>query len=379
MFDIYKEQFDSSSVWDDSTILLYICVCLITFVISSLSQRSLEKTPKKRQYVLLLIFIFGLLFIISAFRGALVGADTEEYRRIFETSSYYSKSFGYNPTLEKGFVLLNQILSLLINDGRFGISLLSFIFLFFVFKSIIHHRNCINIYIALTSFVFLFYFQSLNLVRIYLASSIMMYALPLLENNKFFKYLTVIAISATIHTSSLILLIPTITLIFYKKSPSLTLIVLSILSIAVLYLGVSLSAYINISRYMDYIDENESGSIGLLAVFEYLPIIYLLFLLYKKKLRGGIYDIFIIFSLVSLLVRLLSYNIIVLGRLPIHFMSLFVIVTPIVINKIRQFDRKRGKLILIFYTIYLFVRLHIYFATMLEPDGLMPYYTILSE
>ena len=377
-FESYKNAYLNSGegIWEDSTIFLYIFVVVLACVFANKAQ-SMKSISLKNSKVYF-VFIGIILVLLSGLRGEKVGADTLQYRVMWEYSRNSSYDFG---STEPMFLYINRAFSSIVPDGRFGVFFFSFITIFFVLSSIYNYKERINFFLAISAFVCIFFLQSLNLIRIYLAASFLLYCFRfLIEQENIKKYALCICIASLIHTSSLVLLFPLALLILYRYNK----IIAGIAFIAIFAFCFSLKdllfQYITVERYLSYMDSNESGRIGLLGYVELAPVIFVVIYIFKKRLKGFLYDVIVTFSSAAFLIRLLAYFIIPFGRLSIHFIALYVLLIPIFITRIGHFSKKVFvKRLSLIYLLYLSMRLHLYFSTMIGPDELMPYTVCFSE
>lgn len=378
IFETYQKSFSSSikGSWDDNTIILYIFIIFLTSWLSHKAQgyNSNDNRNRTKRYFILIGVILSLFL---GLRGVTVGADTLQYRNIWENCNIRGYDFG---TIEYGFRYINQVLASIVNDGRFGVLFFSSITIYLFLKGIYEYGKDINYFLAVSSFSFIFYLQSLNLLRIYLAAGFLIFAFKYIyKDENYVKYLFCILVASFIHSSSLVLLFPLMMLWIYRKNKSIACI-LYIAAFGIIYsLKDLLFAYVTIARYSAYADSNEVNEIGLLGILEFLPVFYAIYYIVRHKLSGWKYDVIVAFSSVAFLFRILSYFISAVGRLSIQFIQVYVLLFPLLVGSIGVTNSKTNKKIIILYTLYLIFRLHTYFLTMLGPDEIMPYTTIFSE
>lgn len=136
----------------------------------------------------------SILYLITCFRY-MVGFDYPAYYHIFLTggAEYFEPvpKFFYNVALYFK------------NPG-----VLFFLFGFFTLTFVLFgiHENSSNTYESLIIFITVFYLESLNIIRQWLAVALMFYAFKYVCNKKLFKYLLCICIAFFMHSSAIICL-----------------------------------------------------------------------------------------------------------------------------------------------------------------------------
>ena len=176
MLELLQQSYPEESYWDNNTIILYLFITALSVLFASLAQLSKKERfqnnlLKHKPNLFFLSVSFAILFVFSAFRD--VGTDLPVYRNIFETVNNSDiLDFGIEP----GFVLINKFLNNIGLSRDAAIAFFSFITLLLIYKAIYRYGYAINWTLSIFALSALFYFQSYNLMRMYLAASIMLYA-----------------------------------------------------------------------------------------------------------------------------------------------------------------------------------------------------------
>lgn len=154
---------------------------------------------RKNKY-LSMIFAFFPFFLISAIRYN-VGTDYN-YRYVPDYLSIYNGVDVKN--LETGFKILIKICIFIAKDNYQIIFVItSFIINYCIFFSI--YKNSKNTYLSIILYFLAgFYFQSLNIMRQYLAMSIIIFGYRLVIDKKYVRWIILCIVTSTIHMSSLI-------------------------------------------------------------------------------------------------------------------------------------------------------------------------------
>lgn len=205
---------------------MYIYV--ITLGISLLLSYVSTKMGNKKIKILLQILSAIPFFIISAIRYD-VGTDyLYRYRADFE----YIKLGGTPPNLEIGFLMLVKLCILISKNYPLLFIITSAIIIFMIFFLIYKYskKPVLSIFIF---FAGCFFFQSMNVIRQYIASTIVLLSYQLLIDKKYKSWILCIIIAFLIHTTSIVSLIA----IFLTKKVIAKPLIIVILIITILVFG----------------------------------------------------------------------------------------------------------------------------------------------
>lgn len=149
------------------------------------------------------IYLFPM-FVLTGFRALTVGSDTLGYYRTFTVvANCQSISDAFNVSrMESGYVLINYILSH-IGCGYLLFQVIIAGITYAAFYSFIRHYSTNP---AFSSFIFLtmrMMFASMNLMRAYLAVAILCFAVEALINRRLIKFILIVLLAASFHTTSL--------------------------------------------------------------------------------------------------------------------------------------------------------------------------------
>lgn len=372
MFDIYKEAVQHSIrpiKWDDSTFILYMFLIFGAICIGLIIEHRNHRTNIKSN-LLWFSILFLLLAIPCCFRDT--GDDTEVYRYVF-LNAYDSNDPEVN-MFEPLFLLLNRFLALFVNDEIIGVALISALSFIFIIGFLRKNANRVNVAFSIMGFVMIYYLQMYNLMRIYLATSIVLYYFKYYEERNLFKTLILLTICTFIHYSSAVLFIPFFLSLLYKKNK--TLFFVSFIAIAVVLLGAFsyLENYIKlINRYEGNINVNESQSVGIAQFLYHIPLFVILLISHKKRIWDELTDWLMIFTMVSLLFGLVGYIIPIANRINIHFIVIYTLLVPHQLYILKTNRYKYYQPVCLMYILLLFLKLHLYLLTGLATDAIMPY------
>ncbi|NMA49140.1 MAG: hypothetical protein GX947_05145, partial [Tissierellia bacterium] len=182
------------------------------------------------------------------------------------------------------------------------------------------------------------------------------------------------------HMSSLVMLLPILYFSLYKKHPWIAFATLCGAVVVVISVASHFSDYLAIQRYAAYGETNEyEGGFGIMLLVDYLPGIFLIWYIWKHKIKGIWADMLICFTLVAVFVRSIAYYIVIAGRLGTHFMIIYLVLIPYFLNEMRLNHRKEYIPFAIFLLFFLLFKIDLYFKGYLATDGIMPYYFLWNE
>ena len=319
----------------------------------------------------------GLMWWLLGFRD-ISGVDDEAYNIIFDQvatmNTFHWIDFLY---LEPGYLFLNYIICLCSDNYYVFQAIASFIPIFFVFKGFVKYKHLIYIPLAFLLFAMTLFFQmlSVSLIRMFIAISLVFYfSLDFLFKTKLKKYILSIVLIATIHYSSIIMLIFIPLLIWRKqleKNWITFLITLSLISTAGFMIVGRLAAAIG-GRYSMYGEGGEEG-FSIMAL-DTLPFFIVAFLFKKiiPKIYQHQYITCIILLAFSSVFSILS-EWVPLGRV-IFYTNLSI---WIILPAIFKFSRHNWLLVAVLTIIYCFLYLYTtQFLVELNTEHLFPYRNI---
>lgn len=364
-----EEIFKGRIIWDDNTIHLYFFIIISCYVLGWISQKKI-KGFKLYSYSKSLVFISFLIFSVFLFFRD-IGTDLPMYKTIYNNINLGS---GFFNSQEPGFMLLNKILSIFYLKDYVAIGILGILTIFLYYKTISENSNKICVGIAILAYGCLFYFQSYSLVRMYLASGILIYASKYLLLRRFKVYIIIVILTILIHYSAILAFIPLVFYLLYLNNKR-DFIISYIIFFVISYFGANYLSSINIfARYDEYLSGGAmKGGIGLFQIAINIPMIFLY--LYSKPIIGEttILKIFFVYTLSAILIGILSYKILMLGRSLVYYNIIYILCIPYVLKQLKNIKSINYKLWYILFFIYLIWRFYQYLSEYLLLDGLMPF------
>lgn len=205
--------------------IVYILGITLTTLFAFIYEKNFEKTNR---IIGNFIFIFTLfpLSIIAGVRDYSVGTDVTSYvLPNFQFAQQFNSFFSFNDSIyglrgefgwffgvtgavrptEFGFNLLTFLFSKFTNTPHLLMFFIEFITIFFVMLSIIEFKKIYNISIPLSVFIYssVLFLTGLNEMRQFMAASILLYALIMFIEGKYFKYTIFQFLAFSIHITSL--------------------------------------------------------------------------------------------------------------------------------------------------------------------------------
>ena len=256
--------------------LIYLSLMLIVLVLGFLLS--------KKHKVAFVVIICLLMSLISGLRHSSIGNDTESYHRTFTIASTYREGVFNKSRMEPGYSFLNYVFTGFSTDFNVFLFLISLVTNIAISLLILKKSKSPTLSFILF-ILLMFFFDEMNILRQFLAISIVFYGIDYVERRKFWKYLLVVILASTIHISAFV------TFFFYflygGRLSGIKKIIIYVIAIMIFaFLGELLSTLINtFGVYDDYsptIDDN-GFKVGSIINFLISLIIYVYYRLVSKK------------------------------------------------------------------------------------------------
>lgn len=280
--------------------MLIISVYIICFFICILLLLLNEKIKLNQKSFLECIVII-ILCTIAGFRDLSIGTDVNIYVKPMFQAALYAKNF--SQYLEYSW--FSSYKYVFVKDFEFGFSIVIYI-ISNIFKNIsavlffIHLLIIVPIYkalhkvskefptwISMIVFLFIYYNQTLNMMRQWIAMSFLIYGYTFLRENNTKKYIILVIVASLFHKTAIIGLIILIIFKYVQKknviSPTINIIKVCIISVIIVFSLNIIVEFLNLigySKYIVYINGNLHLSINQLIIR--VPILVLLIINYKK-------------------------------------------------------------------------------------------------
>lgn len=325
--------------------LLWVCM-LFFYGVIALAEicGGFKKTNKK---MLVAILLCPMCFLV-ALRAISIGPDTYAYSRIYEDILKYTSLIDAmkNSRMENGYVFFQYICSR-VGFTYFGFQILVDGFIFYSFYRFIYKHSR---YVAVSCFWFytnFFMFGIMNVVRMWLAVAILLYAIDALLNNKIKKFIIIVIVASCFHLSALVFLIayPLIKVKWDIKRTVLVVSAASFISAFAYQIFKIIFAYIG--RYENYLKRFEENAILAtildliieLVLFCFILIALRRSLFVNKKQHGMVWLIYT-FHIIGLCVSIVGLSNNIMGRVAYYFSSYYLLSIPFGISMIRRYQNR---------------------------------------
>lgn len=355
---------------------------ILLFTISSIGMIQLISSDKstnfnKVQSNIFLLLSGLLLWIVSGFRGPYVGTDTLSYLSIYDFSvslpvqRLIKDTFG----IEKGYILLNKLLSVVF-DNRYSIILFTSLLIIFGVLYFIKN-NSSNLFMSVYLFITLYYFSvSMNIIRQFMVIAIFFIAYEKLKKSKIISFVLLILLASTIHSTALIYLG---VLLISKIKPSvknMRVIGLTAATLtAIFYVSPSIITSIS-GRYSQYAGTKffEGNSVGGTTIIWVAQIILYFCSMYILKNNLELTEshkkslfMFSVMILISVCIGIISTRIYIITRLIYYFDIFMIVLIPEIVNQLIR-EKLFAK-----YLIYLVLALYFLYNLRQGGSGVVPY------
>ena len=321
--------------------VIYLLIILLLFF--SLLFK-IDKNSKRKKYWV--IFIFLILTIVSAIRSYNVGVDTNQYFSAFKSIIHINWNNHYLTRYEIGFFYLNKLISLISSNPQLLLAISSCIIIPSVGNFI--YRYSKNVVVSTLLYVLLnIFFFHMTGMRQSIAISILLFSIPLLENNKYIKFLIVVLLASLFHSSAIIFLIAMIlNKSKYTKSSyfhTFLIMISCFLFLKPIFIGVTSF----IGKYSGYINSRDFGVSNYFgALFQFLLtfIVYsfchILFVRIRnnndKYSKNSVNELFLKLLSVDVICQFMAMKMNIIGRMNQFFWIYSIILIPNLIGSIKS-------------------------------------------
>lgn len=289
---------------------------------------------KKNNNIKYLLFCSTILIILICFRKQTIGYDLRHHYIInfyaYQQLSWSElKSFG----IEIGLPILSKLIGFISNKPQIFIIVTGIISITltirFLYKYSPDFKMSLFLYCSYCTM-----YQYMNQIAQALAVSIILLAFDFLKDKKYLKFIVLVLLASTFHSSALIciLMIPLSNIKSIKFS---TFILITSTLILLFFYNIIFELSVNLlPQYSWYINSSKHG-VGDTSRGVYLKILILLcgilWTLYVTKKSENIKPMHVIcltFSMVTLMFQTITLKMIIMNRLGFYFLSFFFILIP---------------------------------------------------
>lgn len=307
---------------------------------------------KNKRYEKILSVLFGVisfftLLILSGLRGLNVGMDTQMYIRLFNRIAASNTLDINNDRFEFGYILYQYIISRFTSDPHILLFLSSLIILVFLY--IVFYKDSQLPWFSVLMFIMLmFFYDSMNMMRQYIAIALTCMATHILKKNKKLLFVCITIFAGLFHTSAFVILI-LLPLSYVKLDSPKRYIYIFISTVIALGTGKLLPIMIRMmpiySKYLTsdkYFQQNKLGIVLKTLVY------FLFFLIveysYRKNSDGSKKEqVEYWMALLGFVITLASVNGSILSRMGTYFTIMFCLSVP---NSLVKITRPKSKIYL---------------------------------
>ena len=331
-----------------------------------------------------LFMSFLIIFIFLAIRKD-YGNDyimySDFYKLLSQNYVKFSNLKDYDDHFEIGWRYLNKIFSTIGFSFNSFLIVLSFANCFIFYKFIKKYVPQNYYWLAIFIYVFNpdFMLIHLSAIRQLLAILIIIYAIPLVYEKKYIKFIILVLFSTLFHTSALFaLFLVLISLINWKYSVRNT-IILSVVYLSLFVVSAAVSDFMNsvVGLYFDRYSVYSEGEgkvktgLGFFVIF-----ILIIFLLTSKKNMSKDEQLLNNMTIFSLLMSVIGINLMMVYRLNMYYTPISIVTLPLMVHYTKDFFQKRLLiLVLVFFYLYSFYN---FFQSEIYGEFYEKYYTIFN-
>lgn len=317
--------------------ILLLLLCLTWLII-----KKLNIILDKRKYFLIATFL--LLTTFASLRSNEIGADLNEYLKIFHATKNYSivdilanslsfdHFFGvpiYNGNYEVGYVLLNKLIYT-ISATDFAFKLFISVFLYIPVLILIY-RKSENVFLSVLLYILLgYYLGSYVIIRQYCAISIGIFSVLKLDQKKFASAILISLVGILFHKTAIVFCCFVILYCVLKKRNILLSKKTVILSVLVAYLLSGTVVNFIIQNYYQYYENAIVRGEGVYLFF-FLLFLFLVCVWLEKNKK--IYDLFFFLALAAVIIQLFSTQFSLITRLGLYFQIYLIVFMANALNQ----------------------------------------------
>lgn len=308
-----------------------LLLSLVIVVIYSITR--VGRLSEKNRDKIFLLLTFVVFFILIASREMTMGNDTQPYLELYDVCDARKWNiFNTGLRYEPGFLAFNVVLSYLHVSPRLFLCITALIFSVAAYRFIKENSN--NYLMSTLLFVnLLFFFQSMSIMRQFMALSIILFfGFRVLKEKKLLKYVLVVVVAALFHYSALIALL--IYPLYHLKYNRRRVLIMAFCTLLVSLFLSQIYSYITslLETETDYtymIGEAKLNNI--ISTLIYL-VTFLFSLFVIKKERKQDYGFYLYSLFFTMAIYFVSISMAVLSRVSLYFAIISIIALPNIIE-----------------------------------------------
>ena len=306
---------------------------LIVFILSTIATYNAQRC-KLKNFTFYIHSCFAVLplVLLSALRDINIGTDTINYVFLYNDALEYKDNLIYyilnNPSFEVGFLTYNFIIAQLISSVEGYYFITYGIIIGLTYASAIKVRHSISPHIFILVYFLLFFSDSLNVMRQYLAISFVFYAVANLFTGKYKQYIFWTLVSLLFHTSAIISTVIGLAYIITQRYPLRKNKFKYILICIIAFVAVTNMAYFTnlglLPVFETKLDKHLTNEVDGAISNSHILICFctLIFLLFTYQKGNAILDLMLLLSFMTFIIYMSPNMNATLYRLTLYFNSM---------------------------------------------------------
>lgn len=324
-------------------IYIFNLVSVLIYTIILLVPKKVFNKKYNDNFNFLIIIITIQLFFISAFRSVNVGTDLKRYipryKMIAETDFSHIFELRHTVDFEYGYILYNKVISIFSSNAQVLLIVTSIIIIF-SFSYFIKKYSKIP-WLSFYLFITLGFFGgSFNILRQYLAMSILLYSIKYIKERNLFKFLLCLVLATSIHTTAaaFVILYPLYNIKVNNEY-------ITVLTCVLIILGLTSEFIIKLvldgTQYSKYLYEignglgNGSGG-GMLMILITVFICMQLFKDSLKRVDAKYVNLWLHMIIIAIIFNILALQLGIFERVMRYFIISMIIIIPNTIYSLKQ-------------------------------------------
>ena len=186
-------------------------IYILVFIFSCLSCYLVQKFNNRK---IITVFFSIIAIFIPSFIGGMrdlnIGTDVLVYgKNYFKLATIYSNFFRYSNAVNSmiGYVFINFIVSRFTKDVNIFLFIHQIIVNSLVYYTIYKNREKFPMWLAMLSYLTIYYCRTYNFLKQAIALSIVFYSFKYIEEKKVIKFIISIIIASTFHSTALVAIV----------------------------------------------------------------------------------------------------------------------------------------------------------------------------
>ena len=317
----------------------------------------LKKTKNRysKYFFVLIVVLLSLIFAMREFIMTEIGTDYYAYREWYENVSVETLA---RDTIDNyGFNLLIFVIKSMFDNFYVFLFICGIIINVCIFKFI--EKNCKSVFLPAMIYIALFYANTFNVTRQWIACSIFLYAFNFIKEKKMIEYFAFCIIAALFHSSAIFLILLYPLLRKNDKVIKKQLIILGIGLLAILHYAHILrfllsGKFVVLDTYSKYSDYSQGVANYVYPTICGLTLFVLNF--YFKNLKHNKENgIKIIYLSLALILSILSMKSFIFYRYCIYFLPSLILALPIILELFKKSNRLFIKIVICIFLCGVFI------------------------